>query len=611
MCLLFYPWRNEFTDIENKDCKQLFKDNNSIKINYDRYNEIKLDFEAICKDIEADRAAEEQQRREDEQEAEEDETQYQNPFNVYDYDDNVIQPNASREMGMEEAGTPISSKYQIPGMLQEDKYFKLMDTLNEEQRDIVMHVNSCIKNKLTPFYIFITGGAGTGKSQVIRALYQSLTRLYRSTATDDLSPEILIVSFTGLAAHNVDGMTAHSAFHLSAGKGERFAALKPDIKNTLRCQLHKLKVLIIEEISMLSAIHLDQIASRIREIFECPPEDQFGNITVICFGDFNQLPPIGAPYAFQAKNNHSTAALAGNPQWKLFKIFRLTQIMRQRDDHAFAEALNRLALGKCTQEDLVMWNSRCFKEENLPPHALRAPRMFEYHNDIDAYNLKMVNLIKPHAKVSIVSKALDRPIGAYSATQKAQAFHALAKMKTQETQNLETELELVEGILYMVTTNINVQDGLYNGAIGHLRHIEFQNGKAQAVYIEFDNQRIGAEARGERKLIMEASKINLKWTPIFKVKRQFNVLAKGSVQICREQYPLTIAEGRTIHKSQGMTLDIAITCPMGRKLTRKKAYTAASRVTTLNGLFWLADRFVAPDPPGKKCFEFLFLLISF
>jgi ATP-dependent DNA helicase PIF1 len=125
-----------------------------------------------------------------------------------------------------------------------------------------------------------------------------------------------------MAAHNVDGMTAHSAFHLSAGKGTKFSSLKPDIKNTMRSHLYRLKVLIIDEISMLSSIHLDQISLRLGEIFETPPGVHFGGISVLAVGDFFQLPPIAAPPAFKSKGGQGTAALVDNPQWALFKIFR-------------------------------------------------------------------------------------------------------------------------------------------------------------------------------------------------------------------------------------------------------------------------------------------------
>lgn len=603
MCLLFLPWRNEKSEIEDKNCKEIYSNNEAIiKMNFCKYNATEIDFEAITREIEENRAAEEQEqlRHASENENGENEDANQPFLNVFDYDDNVIQPNAAQEMGLEASGIDLVRKYSVPGILQDEAYLTLMDSLNEEQRDIIMHVNSCIKDKQVPFHIFITGGAGSGKSQTIKALYQSLTRHFRSKPSDEITSEILIVSFTGMAAHNVDGMTAHSAFHLSAGRGERFARLKPDMKNTLRCQLFNLKVLIIDEISMLSSNHLDQISTRLGEIFETQPDVQFGGISVIVCGDFNQLPPVGAPYAFAPKSGQTTAALMiNNPQWQLFKLFRLTRIMRQRDDLIFTEALNRLAVGQCTSEDVQLFNSRCFKEEDLPERAQRATRLFEFYSNIDVYNQLTVDKIKPQAKFNISNKAVDHLIGVYSRTQRDQAYHALSKMKTRDAQNLPSELDLVENVRYMVTTNVNVQDGLYNGALGTLKFIEFENNKAQAIYLDFDSSDIGSEARAARKRIMDLNKINPKWTPIFRVKKQFNVLAKGTVQVSREQYPLQIAESRSIHKSQGLTQDTIVLDTCGRNLTRQKLYTALSRARTLDGVF-IVGKFVPPSAPTSN-----------
>lgn len=607
MCLLFLPWENEQTDIEGTNCMELYDTHKSIiEANYKKYNACDLDFDAIAKEIEEYRATEDQgllYQNRDESEHNEQIDPAVRPFiNVYEFDDNIVQPNAAIEMGLEEVGgTEACNKYNIPTLWRDAEYFKLMDNLNPKQRDIVMHVNSCFQNKDKAFHIFLTGGAGTGKSQVIKALYQSLSRQFRSERNEDISaPEILLVAFTGLAAHNIDGQTAHSALHLSAGKGDKFTSLSPDRKNTLRCQFHNLKLVIIDEISMLGSPTFDHISRRLGEIFNTSPNLHFGDISVIVVGDFNQLSPVGAPYVFHAKDSHSTAALAGNPQWALFKIFRLDEIMRQRDDLRFAEALNRLANGACTAEDEAMWKSRCFKEEDLPEIAKKTPRMYERNADIDEYNKIRVDEQKLHAnpRFCIVSQADDRKVGKITKVQEKQADEALLKLKTREAQNLPASLELVENLRYMISTNIDVNDGLYNGALGTLKFIEYMNNRSHAVYLEFDSPNIGTQARANRKSIMEQNKINQNWTPIFRVKRKFNLLGKGTVQVCREQYPLVISEARTIHKSQGMTQEVAVVCPLGRKLSRQKAYTAFSRVTSLSGLFIVGDTFKTPDPPS-------------
>jgi len=603
MVFLFFPWRDEMADIDGQNYEELYTANEeAIKVNFQKYNSSDLDFDLIAQEIELDRASNELERLEAEENENNDAGDQPLFVNVFDFDENVIQPNAAQEMGLEVGGgIEAAKKYSIPEIYNKENYLKLMDSLNEEQRDIVMDINSKVKNKQVPFHYFLTGGAGTGKSQTIKAVYQSLIRQYRSEASEETAPEILIVSFTGMAAHNVDGMTAHSAFHLTAGKRENISNMQPSTKNTMRANLHNLKVLIIDEISMLSSKFLDQISFRLGEVFD-KKAMQFGGISVLVVGDFNQLPPVGGRLAFQTKDVDTTAALTSNPQWELFKMFRLNKIMRQKDDQVFAEALNRLAVGRCTPEDIVMWNSRVFKEEELPEVALTATRLFEQHNYIDEYNRVIVNKKRADATFSIVSKAEDRFMGHLSTTQRNQAIHALSKLRAHETQGLATEVELVENVRYMITINIDVTDGLYNGALGTLKRIDFEripgqeHTKSTTVWIEFDNPKDGAQARTKRRSFMQANGIPESWTPIVRINRQFNLLARGSIQVNRYQYPIVVAESRTIHKSQGLTVDAAVINSKGKALTRQKAYTAISRSRTLNGVY-IIDQFTPPQPP--------------
>ena len=59
------------------------------------------------------------------------------------------------------------------------------------------------------------GGAGVGKSFLIEVLYQTLNRYYAHLPGNQ--PEfqkVLLTAPTGRAAHNIGGLTLHSAFDL-------------------------------------------------------------------------------------------------------------------------------------------------------------------------------------------------------------------------------------------------------------------------------------------------------------------------------------------------------------------------------------------------------------
>ena len=59
----------------------------------------------------------------------------------------------------------------------DEEYLRLLRSLNLRQREFFNHIVHWIKCKDEPVYAFVTGGAGVGKSVVIRALYQSLYRI--------------------------------------------------------------------------------------------------------------------------------------------------------------------------------------------------------------------------------------------------------------------------------------------------------------------------------------------------------------------------------------------------------------------------------------------------
>ena len=531
MCLLFYPWRSELQDIEEADCTKIYQDNEeSIMQNYRRYNAVDMDIREVLREIEQDRRNEEELEAADGVDRNpEENTDYDN---VYEYDDTIVQADAAFEMGMDAITVDKASKYTVPDMIRDDEFLKLCDSLNDRQRDYLMHLISRIKNDEGPIYDFISGGAGVGKSVLIRAMYQAIVRIYRSEPGPVDTNEVLLIAYTGMAAHNIGGMTAHGAFHLAANRGNTSAGLNPDTCNTISARLRNLKVIIIDEISMLSSELFNQISAHCKQIFNSTQE--FGGRSVIVVGDLFQLQPVGGHWIFQAKDagrQNSTSILTENPQWKPFKLFKLIDVMRQRDDLEFATALSRVANGTNTVEDVNMFNSRCFTEESLPQEAHHFIRLMPYNKQVDAYNLTRARTIALTSPMTITYLAVDKFIGHVSERQKRQATNEIEKLNKKDTQNLITSLELVVGLRYMISTNIDVSDGIFNGASGILRFIEVLHRRVQAVYIEFDDKKIGSIARSRRSGIMMANNLDNSWTPILQTRKTFNVLRNGSIQV--------------------------------------------------------------------------------
>ena len=119
-------------------------------------------------------------------------------------------------------------------------------------------------------YVFFSGGAGTGKSYLIRSFLKAVTNKKRNI--------VLLSAPTGVAAVNIGGVTLHSAFHIPT-----YPCPVPDMENVPHI-LYKTDILIIDEISMCRIDIFDYISTILGFLNK--------KIQVICVGDFYQLPPV-------------------------------------------------------------------------------------------------------------------------------------------------------------------------------------------------------------------------------------------------------------------------------------------------------------------------------
>ena len=181
-----------------------------------------------------------------------------------------------------------------------------MEKLDRDQRYIVdMYIRyarflKLAKNRYcnfpTPPLVVVEGDAGSGKSELIRILCQVMEHEFRERGDNPDQPYIIKGSFTGEAATNIKGMTLHTLFHLNFGN--QLFKLSDKMKDKTRDQLGSLRLVIIDEYSMLSADMLYQINLRLQEI-TMRPDDLFGGVSVILLGNMLQLPPVNGRQIFE------------------------------------------------------------------------------------------------------------------------------------------------------------------------------------------------------------------------------------------------------------------------------------------------------------------------
>ena len=149
----------------------------------------------------------------------------------------------------------------------------------------------------------------------------------------------------GFVAFNISGQTICSAFHKKIYQGINL--LSADELNIFRIKYRHLKVVIIDEISMVGNQTLSFIDTRLQQLNGT--KAGFGGLSVIAVGDLCQLKPVGDKLIY-LDLEEGASSLARNLWEKLFKMYELVGIMRQKDYVDFAHLLNRLRLNEMTEE---------------------------------------------------------------------------------------------------------------------------------------------------------------------------------------------------------------------------------------------------------------------
>ena len=369
------------------------------------------------------------------------------------------------------------------------KYLAMVPSLNDKQRDIHDHIftwcrrmslASSTEEEPDPFYIFLSGGAGVGKSHAIHTIYQTAVRTLRKAGHKTDLPTVLLTAPTGKAAVNIGGTTLHNAFRLPVKqRGSQFVYRHPSSAalNTMRSTYCQMKILIIDEISMVGAQTFSNLNLTLQEIFE--NEEPFGRVSVLAVGDLMQLNPVGERPVYKSQTK-GYAALASSV-WDMFTIYELKEIVRQKGDPRFAEILSRVRLGEQTTEDINQLKE-LEKNANVPEGCLS---VFLTNALKDDYNEKQLRLL-PTEVFKIKAKDSKRDLH----TKRVPV--TVTSTNPHETGGLGNEIQVALNAKYMQTKNVDTEDGLVNGATGTIMKLEIPqaNPLEGTLYVKFDDPNI-------------------------------------------------------------------------------------------------------------------------
>ena len=579
LIMLFTPWRNEETDLigfcssYQQRYMLLFNMINEQMKQYavcnEDFNEIQQEINSLQDTYDSIAPCTESVEQQDQAEGN---TDLHPEFNEnYNMSDDIGIPSVD-----------LNTESLILNELQDDEYRHMVQMLNKEQKEFFYHVLHLVKTSDEPFYCFLSGGAGVGKSHLTKALYQAVLKYYNTRAGVNFSEiKVLMLAPTGKAAYNIKGNTIHSALAIPACQSlKNYKQLDSSRLNTLRCQLGGVKVIFVDEISMVgNAMFNVQMNNRLKDIKGSSLP--FGGVSIIAIGDLFQLQPVMDGYVFKHMDNCDYSILAPNLWQEHFMMFELHEIMRQRESKNFAEILNRLREGKHTAEDILKFKERII-EPNSCQYPKDVPHLFIQNAKVNDFNDRAHRAISG-TKYSI--KAHDSVIGAKSQDLTDKILKQIPS-DPRKTKQLHSILNIAVGERTEISLNIRTDDGMTNGAGNVIKRVQVHQTDRPSgiIWVQFDHAVVGEKTRHDnRQLYVQG--IEPTWTPIKPVTTQFAVGRNRTVQVVRKQFPLRPAAAKTIHRSQGDTETRVVVNFDTRRAIPHIHYVGLSRVTTIEGLY--------------------------
>jgi ATP-dependent exoDNAse (exonuclease V) alpha subunit len=369
------------------------------------------------------------------------------------------------------------------------------------------------------YNVFITGSAGTGKTFILNNYISYLKER-------GIIPSI--VASTGIAASHINGQTIHSFFGIGIKE-----TLQPHEINNLVQRKHlisrfeKLKVLIIDEISMVSP-ELFSLMNILLQRFKFNSKP-FGGIQVVISGDFFQLPPV-------SKIQKEKIFAWQSEAWKELdlKTCYLQKKFRQTNG-ALIDILDDIRSGNISEKTILKLNENIQNKK-----ATKTTKLYTHNLDVDRINLNELQKLK--------SKPINFIAETKGSKQNIETFF--------KNSLLMEELVLKKDAIVMFLKND--PDGRFiNGTIGVVTGFTSFN----MPIVSLSNNRnifVGLE---------EWSKEDDSGREIVNIK----------------QIPLRLAWAITTHKSQGMTIDNA-EIDLSRAFMPGQGYVALSRLTSIDGL---------------------------
>ena len=370
--------------------------------------------------------------------------------------------------------------------------------------------------------VFLTGSAGTGKTYVLNAFIKYLNKYKIPTA---------VTASTGIAATHIKGQTIHSWIGMGIKDDMSLKDLsKLGSNKALRRKIEKVKILIIDEISMLHKKQLNLVDKILQFIKD--NHLPFGGIQIVLCGDFFQLPPVGNGYELSREKFAFMSESWVNAE---LNICYLTQQFRQNND-LLSTVLDEIRQNRVSQETLTHLDQNIEQSTDIKTPI----KLYTHNADVDKINALELDKI-------------DTPVKNFWATTKGKK-DLIDNLKKSVIVNEKLSLKIGAKVMFVKN---NADKGYINGTLG--------------VVTSFSEIGFPVVKTSAKKEIIATTE---EWS----IDNENGVSVASFVQI-----PLRLAWAITIHKSQGMTLDSA-ELDLTKTFEKGQGYVALSRLRAFEKL---------------------------
>ena len=378
MVLLHIPYRNEEIEfLNNYKYRQIYEEKLEFITESRKMFESNLDIQTVLEECH-------RLIREEEEDNEQKNLNFEKYEESREIDDDFVQNIRDNPIDddvlmkiMENMSCVVRKRENI---MSKAEYCQKICLMNEEQRNIILEsIDRLFDGIYHPLQIFLTGPAGSGKTYVIKMMMETYNRFAQSH--NEIFNSYVATASTANAAAQFDGTTVHSAFRLTFQSAYKEFSL--ETINNFRAAFKNVRLIIIDEISMIGAVLLENVDRKLRRIFHT--RELFGGLHTILCGDLRQLAAVRQTPVYRRL---PTQSFSVESVWQQFMYYPLTEIVRQKDVQ-FSNTLTKIGDGVgLTTEEILFLESRFTDEKYLEEHEPTAIRLFHTTEEVKDYNNK-------------------------------------------------------------------------------------------------------------------------------------------------------------------------------------------------------------------------------